>query len=428
MPRRKINTNTMKQSESDFLNSDNKIDNVKKLIFPLGFLWGAATSAHQVEGGTKNDWTEWEYKNANRLAQMASRKKWPDYILSGYPNPLQPENYISGRACNHYNRFREDFNIAKSLGHNAHRFSIEWSRIEPSEGRFDEKEIEHYREVIKSLRERGMEPFVTLWHWTLPLWIRDIGGWENKKTIEYFVCYATKIIEQLGSEVKFWITLNETNVYDGNGYLKGIWPPDRRSAVKYMRVNRHLSQAHIAAHKAIKKINSDAQIGVAHNMIYFTKFFAGLKNYVYNFFFLNSIKQYQDFVGVNYYYSDKNIKERSDMNWPIDADGLYFVLKDASQYKKPIYVLENGIADAKDDRRDNFIKEHIGAMKKAIDDGVDVRGYFYWSLLDNFEWDKGFWPRFGLVEIDYKTMERKVRPSAWKYAKICKNNSLETDA
>ena len=153
-----------------------------------------------------------------------------------------------------------------------------------------------------------------------------------------------------------------------------------------------------------------------------------IKNYFYIFFFLNSIKQYQDFVGVNYYYSDKNIKERSDMNWPIDADGLYFVLKDASQYKKPIYVLENGIADAKDDRRDNFIKEHIGAMKKAIDDGVDVRGYFYWSLLDNFEWDKGFWPRFGLVEIDYKTMERKVRPSAWKYAKICKNNSLETDA
>lgn len=397
-----------------------------ELKFPEGFLWGAATSSHQVEGGNTNDWSEWERKNANRLAQIAIRKKWPDFILQNYPSPLEPQNYISGQACNHYNRFIEDFDIAKSLGHNAHRLAIEWSRIEPEEGKFDEKEIEHYREVIKSLRERGMEPFVTLWHWTLPLWVRDIGGWENKKTIGYFARYAGKIAQALGSEVKFWIVLNEVNVCSGLGYFKGVWPPERRSLMEYLRVNRHLAQAHIAVYDIIKKNNLAAQIGVAHNMIYFTGLGAGIKRYIYNFLFLNSIRRYQDFVGVNYYRSEKDIKECSDTGWSIDADGFYQVLKNAGRYEKPIYVLENGIADAKDTKRGNFIKEHVGAMKKAIDEGADIRGYFYWSLLDNFEWDKGFWPRFGLVEIDYKTLERKIRPSALEYAKICRSNKLES--
>src|SRR3989338_7255750 len=167
------------------------------------FYWGAATSSHQIEGGNSNDWTEWEKTHAKRLALGAKRTTWPEFILKNYPSPLEPENYISGKACDHYNRFREDFDIAKSLGHNAHRFSLEWSRIEPEEGRFDEKEIAHYREVIAALRERGMEPFVTLWHWTLPLWLRNQGGWENKKTIQDFVLYAEKIVELLGEHITF---------------------------------------------------------------------------------------------------------------------------------------------------------------------------------------------------------------------------------
>lgn len=140
------------------------------------FFWGAATSSHQVEGGNNNDWTEWERKMANGKAQMANSKKWPDHILNNYPNPTQTENYISGRACDHYNRFREDFDIAKQLGHNAHRFSIEWSRIEPHESEFNEKEIEHYHAVLKALRKRNLEPFVTLWHFSLPLWLSQKNG------------------------------------------------------------------------------------------------------------------------------------------------------------------------------------------------------------------------------------------------------------
>lgn len=362
------------------------------------FYWGSATSAHQVEGGNRNDWTEFERERG--LKQ-------------------------SGKACDHYNRYREDFDIAKSLGHNAHRFSIEWSRIEPEEGKFDEREVQHYRDVVLALRERGIEPFVTLWHWTVPIWFRDKGGWINKKSPEYFARYVKKVVSELGSpttkSVKFWITLNETNVYTSHGYWKGEWPPGERSSVRYILSNYHLSQAHRAAYKVIKSVNPQAEIGVAHSMIYFTRFPAWLKNYVYNHFFLRLIEKYQDFVGINYYFSDRDTSpaggERTDMNWPIDPDGFYHVLKDVARYQKPIYVLENGIADAKDEKRAAFIRDHIAAMQKAIAEDVDVRGYFYWSLLDNFEWDKGFGPRFGLVEMDYKTMERKIRPSAREYKK-----------
>ena len=158
------------------------------MIFPKGFYWGAATSAHQVEGGNNNDWSKWEKGNAGRLAKDALNKTYPGHVLNDYPGPLRRENYISGHASDHYNRYEEDFDIAKSFGHNAHRFSIEWSRVEPKEGKFNEDEIKHYREVINALKSRGIEPLVTLWHFTNPLWISDIGGWSNKKTAFYSFC------------------------------------------------------------------------------------------------------------------------------------------------------------------------------------------------------------------------------------------------
>ena len=200
---------------------------MERFKFPKNFYWGAATSAHQVGGGNYNDWTGYEKQSAKRKAQSAKQKEWPDFILKNYPNPLQEENYISGRACDHYNRFREDFDIAKSLGHNAHRFSIEWSRIEPEEGKFNEKEIEHYHEVIKALREREMEPFITLWHWTLPLWVAKKGGWASGHTVGNFVRYSERIAKEFQGEVKFWITLNEPSLWSGNAYLLGLLPPHK---------------------------------------------------------------------------------------------------------------------------------------------------------------------------------------------------------
>jgi len=427
-----------------------------KFIFPKGFYFGAAISAHQVEGGNHNDWTEWEKRHAKRQAEVASQRQWPDYILKNYPNPLQEENYISGKACDHYNRFREDFDIARKLGHNAHRFSIEWSRIEPEEGKFNEAEIEHYRKVIKSLRERGIEPFVTLWHWTNPVWFSNIGGWENKRAIYYFERYVKRVTAELHDLVNFWMPLNEPSTYIGASYVQGIHPPGIKSFLRGNNVFWNLVMAAKNAYGAIHQVQPTARVGVAHYLVYHEPFQNYLRNrfitpliaYIRNRRFLNALDDAQDFIGCQYYHHDaisfewgavaansetfgykrwgpvtiRNKNDRtSDLGWEIYPEGIYHVLKDLKKYGKPIYITENGLADARDEKRAKFIEEHLRWVAKAIQEGVDVRGYFYWSLLDNFEWDKGFWPRFGLVEVDYKTMERKIRPSAWKYKEIIEN-------
>jgi beta-glucosidase len=435
---------------------------IMKFKFPKYFFWGSSNSAYQVEGGNRNNWTEWEKKrtasflfrsaeggiaNAGRKRGEALKEKleevkknWPNYILNNYPNPLQKENYISSRSCDHYNRYEEDFDIAKSLGHNAHRFSIEWSRIEPEEGRFNKKEIEHYREVIRALRRRKIEPFVTIWHWTIPLWVRDKGGFESKKTSYYFLRYAERITQEFKNDVKFWITINEPEIYAGNSYLKGIWPPQKKKLFSYFKIFKNLIKIHRQAYKIIKNINIDFQVGIAKNNIYFEAcqnkiinyFLKNLADWWWNFYFLNKIKKHQDFIGLNYYFHNRidfgfnrnENKEVSDTGWEIYPEGIYHVLKDLKKYNKPIFITENGLADAGDKKREKFIKEHLRWIHKAIEEGVDVQGYLYWSLLDNFEWDKGFWPRFGLVEIDYKTLERKVRSSAFKYGEICRKNVL----
>ena len=409
------------------------------LKFPNEFLWGAATSAHQVEGGTKNDWTEWEKTNAEHLAKEA-KTKWQPWQQEQFPEMFESQNYISGRACDHFNHFHEDFDIAKSLGHNAHRFSIEWSRIEPEEGKFDEKEIEHYRQVILALRARGLEPFITLWHWTMPVWFVEKGGFQKNDNIKYFVRFCKMIVEKFKDEIKFWIVLNEPEIYAGNSYLKGTWPPQKKNFISYFFVMRNLIKAHREVYKKIKKINLDIQVGVAKNNIYFeacgdryvNSFLKKIIDWWWNFYFLNQIKNQQDFIGLNHYFHNRidygfnknDNKKISDLGWELYPEALFFVLKDLKKYNKPIYITENGLADAIDKNREWFIKESLKNIYKAISEGVNVRGYFYWSLLDNFEWDKGFWPRFGLVEIDYQTMERKIRPSAQEYAKICKNNEL----
>jgi beta-glucosidase len=410
------------------------------MVFPKGFLFGSATSSHQVEGNNKNDWSEWEHANCARLADETAKRntnaptRMSDYILQSYPDPFSKENFISGVACDHYNRFRDDFDIAKQLGHNAHRFSIEWSRIEPEEGKFDEKEIEHYRQVILALKERSIEPFVSLWHWPIPLWLRDKGGWLFSETPEYFKNYSRKVVSELGSEVKFWITLNEPGIYAANSFLKGIWPPQSKNPISYLLAISNLVKAHKLAYKEIKKINSSAQIGIAQNIVWFeiddsnptNLFLKKIADWWVNDYFLNKIKREQDFIGVNSYFHNlinlgfgKNKNEKiSDVGWEIKPESLYHSVKTVSKYKKPIYVTENGLADTQDIYRVDFIKESLSWLFKAINEGVDVRGYLHWSLLDNFEWAHGFWPRFGLVEIDYKTLERKIRSSAFEYKKI----------
>ena len=388
--------------------------------FPKNFYWGSATSSFQVEGVIENnDWAE------------AGR---------------QGKTPLAGRACSHYDLYEKDFDIVKELGQNAHRFSIEWARVEPEEGRFYDKEIEHYRKVLQALRNRGIEPFVTLWHFTLPLWFAKKGGFENPKAPEIFARYCGYVVERLGDMAKFWMTMNEPMVYAYEGYLKGQWPPFKRNFFAFKKVIKTLVASHLASYNMILRHYGMSQnqailcndksshniaipevkIGIAKNNIYFENF--PLINHFWNFHFLNKIKNNLDFIGINYYFhrnllKNKN-KEVSDMGWEIYPEGIYHVLKELKRYNLPVYITENGLADAKDQKREKFIKEHLRWTWQAIQDGVDVRGYFYWSLLDNFEWAHGFGPRFGLVEMNYKTMERKIRPSAWEYKRICETNSL----
>ncbi|HVM77223.1 MAG TPA: family 1 glycosylhydrolase [Candidatus Paceibacterota bacterium] len=395
------------------------------------FFFGAATSSHQVEGNNHNNWSKWERENAKRLTAAAQKKTWDDHIRAGYPNPLQEENYISGRAADHYNRFREDFDIAKSLGHNAHRFSIEWSRVEPEEGVFDEKELEHYRAVIRELRNRDIEPFVTIWHWTLPLWLSRKGGVMDRRFPAYFRRFTETLVRAFGNDVRFWITINEPEIVMANSYYKGQWPPQKRNAWLTFRGLHTLMRAHRSAYDAIKAATPEAQVGPVMDMVHFeadegliNHLLKRLADRMWNSYFFLGVMDTADFIGLNFYFHNRisrwygrNRNERiSDMGWELYPESLYHLLLELKLlFGKPIYITENGLADNRDKHREYFIAEHLSAMKKAIEKGVDVRGYFHWSLLDNFEWDSGFWPRFGLVEIDYKTMERRIRPSALKY-------------
>ncbi len=413
-----------------------------QFTFPKGFFWGASTSSHQVEGGNVNSWSVWESQNAWRLAAEAETKfghlaSWPHIKEQA----LNPDNYISGIAADHYHRYEEDFDIAQSLGHNAHRFSIEWSRIEPEEGKWNQEAIEHYRKVLQALRARGIEPFVTLWHWPLPLWLETRGGWKSRHAIKAFKKYTAKIVEELGNEITFWIPLNEPTIFASLSYLKGEWPPQEKSIWNTLRVMVRLLRAHKGAYKIIKAHNTNAQVGIAHAVgpVHTRSRFSLLKvlvpflNWISNYISINRIQSHLDFIGINYYHrrilsiSSKRDTSlpRSDMGWELYPQGMYEVLTMFKKYGKPMIITENGLADAKDTHRAWLIKETLHQVVRAMHEGAKVKGYLYWSLLDNFEWDKGFWPRFGLVEVDYTTLTRTIRPSALEYAKICKTNTLD---
>lgn len=400
--------------------------------FPKDFLWGASTSAHQIEGNQKNDWTVFENRNAITMAENA---KTMNFFLDKFSKEAQkPSNYISGLACNHSENFDNDFYLANKIGLNAYRFSIEWSRIEPEKGKFDKDAIDHYKKVIRVLKTYKIEPVVTLWHWTLPVWFAQKGGFRNRKNIKYFFRYVKRVVHELGDEVNLYVTLNEPEIYSMNSYMRGIWPPQKKGVTNFCKVINNLVLAHIGSYALIKKINPGAQVGIAKNNTYFeigkdtlrNKALKKIAQKYWNDYFLDKIAKYQDFIGLNYYFrnridgwfnKNRNAKT-SDLGWDLYPQGIYNVLLDLQKYQKPIYITENGLADGQDQHRSWFLTQTVKSIARAIEKGVDVRGYMHWSLVDNFEWDKGFWPRFGLIEIDYRTQKRTLRKSAEHYAKI----------
>lgn len=415
-------------------------ENQDSKIFPKHFFWGASTAGHQVEGDNYNQWTVWELAHAKELAQTAhQRLNWLPNWEKIKPQAEEPGNYISGVAVDHYRRYKDDFGLLEQLNLGAFRFSIEWSRIEPEEGKWNEKEIAHYKEYIQELRRRKIEPFLNLWHWTVPVWFAEKGGFENKKNLKYFDRFIAKVGQELVNDVQYVITLNEPNNYASIGYLIGRWPPNKTSPLLFTKVYWNLAQAHKRAYKILKNQKPTLQIGCAPNLanIQAKRPHNGIDEiatkwmrFFWNWWFLKRIRRHQDFIGVNYYFSDyytgfgkrKNPRvPLNDIGFYMEPEGIYpLLLRVWARFKKPIFITENGLADADDNYRRWWIEETIVAMERAISEGVDLRGYFHWSLLDNFEWDMGWWPKFGLVEVDRKTMKRTIRPSAKWFAQRIK--------
>lgn len=394
-----------------------------RISFPEDFWWGAATSAHQVEGGnTNSDW--WRAEETGTV------------------------RFRSGRAAEHYTRYEADFDLAVDLGHNAHRISIEWARIEPQPGVFDEEQIAHYALVLRALKSRGLTTFVTLHHFTNPIWFADLGAWEAKDATGLFERYVRRVVPSLAEHVDVWLTINEPTTVAQQGYLAGEWPPHRRlAALAALRIIDAQAAAHVAAYGAIHELVPNATVGYTVTLVNWRpmnprsswqRFLANKLAAITNFRFSDRVRGAHDIIGLQYYFTlpvgavphgpgSISTADKSDLGWDIVPEGFGDVTRALWQrYRVPIVITENGLADATDAKRERFIRDHLTALRKAMDDGAVVLGYLHWSLIDNFEWSYGYDPRFGLVAVDFDTQERTIRASALAYRRIIEEGGFET--
>ncbi len=368
----------------------------------------------------------------------------------------------SGVACRHYERFAEDFDLARSLGNNAHRFSIEWSRIEPEPGQWNLAAIEHYRDVVRALRARGLEPVVTLHHFSQPAWFTRRGGWTKRDAVRLFAAYVSRVSEALAGEVRYWITINEPTVYVKRALVRGDWPPCRRHTwLQSLQALRQLGRAHVAAYRILHAARTDVMVGIAHSAPYVVpcrtrgmagmadRLAANLRDLALNhapFWMLGRRPQkVLDFIGLNYY--TRQIVKRSSrgmgllfgiectlshhseprtfnsLGWEIYPAGLTGVLRRFARFNLPLMVTENGLAAPDEAQRVDFLRRHVEAVKAAMQAGIPVLGYFYWTLFDNFEWSEGFSAQFGLAALEPGTLRRVPRPVAAAYAQICREHA-----
>ena len=419
--------------------------------FPHGFLWGTATSSHQVEGNNvNNNWWKWEQE--------------PGHIRDGSK---------SGLACDWWGgRWREDFDRASDAGQNAHRLSIEWSRVQPAPDRWNEEALDRYLDMMRGLYERKMIPVVTLHHFTNPLWLEEIGGWENEKTVDLFAVYAGKVVDALGNYASSWVTINEPNVLIASAYLTDAWPPGKSSLNSAVRVMTNLVRAHAAAYHTIHRMQPHARVGMAihyrpfrpqRSWSPFDRAAASLYSQVFNDFFPNALrsgylrfpvwvcripeaKGTQDYLGINYYTGDHvslnliNVRQKIEAPaFPPGSDisptgmianepqGIFDAVKWGLKYGVPMVITENGVEDAEDHLRPRYLAQHLHYLWKAVNFNYPVTGYFHWTLVDNFEWERGWTQRFGLWELNIESQMRRKRPSADLYAEICRENGISSE-
>jgi beta-glucosidase len=419
---------------------------------PAEFLLGCATAAHQVEGGIDNDWTRWVAEH-------------PESVTGGGDAVV---------AIDHFRRYREDLAQLGAMHHNAHRFSIEWARIEPQQGTFDRDALAHYADVVRTCRRNGMEPVVTLQHFTLPVWLAESGGFAAPDAPMRFARYAAACAEALGDMVTWWITINEPTVVAVLGHLEGLWPPGERSLRSTLTALRGLLRMHAAAARAINAVSQQhqraAQISIAHHerrllprnpSSAVDRAVSRVPDYLFNRWFLRSciagrvlrpvghgervpgLAGSLTYLGLNHYTSEVVSLDLgapgmlfarheavpglplSSAGWAIDAAALRSALADLwRELGVPIIVTENGVADENDELRPAYLRDHLSAVADAIDAGVDVRGYLYWTAWDNFEWAEGYTKRFGLIAVDRDTQERIPKPSAALFAEMCRTREV----
>jgi beta-glucosidase len=410
--------------------------------WPAGFLWGTATAAHQVEGGNHNDWSRFE-EERGRIAH----------------------DDRSGIAVDHWNRMGEDVALMKDIRANAYRFSVEWSRVEPAEGQWNEAAFARYDELLTLLHDAHITPMVTLLHFTLPQWLADRGGVRAPDFPQRFGLFAGEAARRLGPKVELWCVINEPNVQMYLGYVEGIWPPGHKSPPEAAEAFAGLLRAYAVATRAIRRSDPDAKVGVAQNLIVFEPasrlsvpdwLAARGAGEAFDWAFYDSIQAGRirlrspgfptldeplpellgsaDYFGANYYRRDlirfapsipgliqilPGPGPKNDLGWEIYPEGLLGLLRQAAgRYHLPLYVTENGIADAQGGARPSYLRSHAYALMRALAEGIPVKGYFHWTLMDNFEWAEGFAPRFGLYRVEPSQRTRTPTPGAGTFAAL----------
>jgi len=419
-----------------------------KFGFPRGFLWGTATAGHQVEGNnTNNNWHAWE--------------NTPGRIANGD---------TSGLACDWWGgRWKEDLTNAANEGQNAHRFGIEWSRIQPTPDTWDEEALNYYREMAKGMRGLGLTPMLTLHHYTDPIWLAERGGWQNEETPKLFANFVRKVVPAFQDLLDMWITVNEPFGYMANSYILGVFPPGKGTLKQAFVGLTNLVRAHASAYQLIHELQPQAQVGFAQyyrsvvpakpwflpdrwetnlmdqsiNRSFPDALVDGkVKILFWKTFVENAIKS-MDFFGLNYYSRDVvafDITRPQDIFRKVSVphgallsenqfiahipEAIFDAVKWARRYHLPIYLTENGVEDSKDVLRPRFLVENIHQLWRAVNFNWNVKGYFHWSQVDNFEWERGWTQRFGLWGLEVATQKRIRRRSVDVYGDICKNNGI----
>lgn len=402
--------------------------------FPEGFLWGCATAAHQVEGGsTNNNW--WRFEQQGRILTQES----------------------SLIANDEWHRYPEDFLLLRRLCNNAHRLSIEWSKVEPARGTFDRAAIDHYRDVLKDLRRLEMTPMVTLLHFTTPLWFEDRGGWEAPDAAEVWLPFVERVACELGDLVGLWCTINEPSIAAFMGWVAGEFPPGKvRNVPAWYRVLRNLRRAHETAYELLHRITPSARVGLAHNhwvlvperLILADRLAAAFGSAVmerwprspWHWDLVVAAKS--DWIGLNHYtgqlvrFDPTNPAEamtrrrnpsglpESEFGWALNPRWMGRALRELKPLRKPVYITESGLSTRDDSVRAAYLPQVLDQVWGAIQEGVDVRGYFHWTAVDNFEWAHGYSQPFGLIAFDRRTQERTIKPSGELFATIARDNAL----